>query len=191
MRTPAEPQTLYFFSTDISDDGIKKSGFLKFCESLAPGNSFVKSASYLMHESYFSTIRSFLLNNSNTLVQDDSGIPISFFAPDSWQLRYFGSYPGPISIFAKYLQPQLYSIYQHSHPVPLDFGIGYRHYAKQSTLILGTRKSQPSEAAPASSPAAGPAAAMGQAPEAPVAAPGGITAVPAGSASSRPTPALQ
>ena len=151
-----EPQTLYYFSTDISDDGIKKSGFLKFCKALSPGNSLVKSASYLMHESYFSTIRSFLLENSITLIQDDSGIPVSYLAPDKWLVRYFGSYPGPIPIFNKYMQPQLFSIYQKSNPVPLDFGIGYRHYAKQSTLIVGTRKQPaPPEASP--TPAASPA----------------------------------
>ncbi len=92
----AAPQTLYYFDTDISDDGIKHTpGFLKYCETLAPGNSFVKSASYLMHENYFSLIRSFLLKNSLTLVQDDSGIPVSFFTADKWTMRYFGSYPGP------------------------------------------------------------------------------------------------
>jgi hypothetical protein len=150
-----EPQTLYYFSTDISDDGIKKSGFLKFCKALAPGNSLVKSASYLMHESYFSTIRNFLLENSTTLIQDDSGIPVAYFTPDKWLVRYFGSYPGPIPIFAKYMQPLLFTTYQKSHPVPLDFGIGYRHYAKQSTLIVSTHKQPPQpEASP--SPAATP-----------------------------------
>ena len=138
----AAPQTLYYFDTDISDDGIKKTpGFLKYCQSLAPGDSFVKSASYLMHENYFATIRNFLLKNSLTLVQDDSGIPVSFFADNQWTMRYFGSYPGPIDLFKKYDQPDLSAIYKKSHPVALDFGIGYRHYASQSTLILATHKS--------------------------------------------------
>lgn len=164
-----EPQTLYYFSTDISNDGLRKSGFLKFCKSLAPGNSFVKSASYLMHENYFSMIRSFLLDNSITLIEDDSGIPISYFSADKWQTRYFGSYPGPISLFAKYAQTDLFSIYLKSHPIPLDFGIGYRHYAKQSTLILSTRKPEPSPAATASVPA--PSAAPVAVPAAPAVAP--------------------
>ena len=151
----AEPQTLYYFRTDISDDGIKKTGgFLKFCESLAPGNSFVKSASYLMHESYFSTIRSFLLKSSLTLVQDDSGIPVSNFTTDKWQMRYFGSYPGPIDIFKKYLQPDLLVDYKEGHPIPLDFGIGYRHYASQSTLILAVHKLA-SDSGPAPTPVEG------------------------------------
>ncbi|HWB60521.1 MAG TPA: hypothetical protein VG733_13585 [Chthoniobacteraceae bacterium] len=181
----AQPQMLYYFDTDISDDGIKHTpGFLKYCQSLAPGDSFVKSASYLMHENYFATIRNFLLKNSLTLVQDDSGIPISYFTPDQWALRYFGSYPGPIDLFKKDFQPQLSTEYKKSHPIPLDFGIGYRHYASQSTLILATHKpagnspTTPSAvpATPAASPAASPAAAPATSQSAPTSAPLASTA---------------
>lgn len=39
-------QTLYYFCSNISDDGIQENpGFLKFCQSLGPGNSLVKSDS--------------------------------------------------------------------------------------------------------------------------------------------------
>ena len=38
-----KPQTLYYFRTDISDDGLKKSGFLKFAGSLGKGDSFIAS----------------------------------------------------------------------------------------------------------------------------------------------------
>ena len=70
-----KPQTLYYFRTDISDDGLKKSGFLKFAGELGKGDSFIKSASYLPHDDSFSKIREFLLDRSQALVQDDSGIP--------------------------------------------------------------------------------------------------------------------
>lgn len=133
-------RTLYYFSTDISDGGLKKSGFLKFCKTLAPGNSCIKSASYLMHESNFSAVRGFLLDNTTTLVQDDSGVPVSFFAPDAWQMHYFGSYPGPIALFKNCYQPKLSEAYRTSHPVPLEFGIGYRHHAGESTLMVASRK---------------------------------------------------
>src|SRR6202035_2909935 len=53
-------RTLYYFSTDLSNSGVRSSGFLKFCASLAPGNSLIKSASYLMHTGNFSTVRNFL-----------------------------------------------------------------------------------------------------------------------------------
>ncbi len=137
------PQTLYYFSTDISDSGLKRSGFLTFCQNLAPGNSCIKSASYLMHQSYFSRIRAFLLENTSLLVQDDSGIPCSFFEASAWQLRFFGSYPGPIPLFKEYRQQQLADFYRNSQPAPLDFGIGYRHRPGESTLMVATRKSSP------------------------------------------------
>ena len=47
-------KTLYYFSTDLSNSGVKSSGFLKFCQTLAPGNSLIKSASYLLHSGNFS-----------------------------------------------------------------------------------------------------------------------------------------
>ncbi len=148
-----DPRTLYYFSTDISNDGLKRSGFLKFCKTLAPGNGCVKSASYLMHESYFSTIREFLLENVTTLVQDDSGIPCGYFGPENWQLRVFGAYPGPIPLFKNRMQPKLADLYRTTNPVPLDFGIGYRHRARESTLMVATRKpadggAPPPQAAP-------------------------------------------
>src|SRR3954451_5427505 len=47
-------QTLYYFTNDISDGGIKSTpGFLKFCECLGSGSSFLKSSSYLMFENGF------------------------------------------------------------------------------------------------------------------------------------------
>ena len=150
------PRTLYYFSTDISDSGLKHTGFLKFCESQAPGVSCVKSASYLMHKHYFSSIRGFLLENSRLLVQDDSGIPCGFFTPESWRVRYFGSYPGPIPLFKEYRQQQLADAYRTTNPVPLDFGIGYRHRVGESMLMVARR--QPVTAPPAPEAAAAPAA---------------------------------
>lgn len=137
------PQTLYYFSTDISNEGLKHSGFLPFCKTLAPGNSFVKSASYLMHEKGFSSIRDFLLDNTHTLIQDDSGIPCSFFAPEIWNMAFFGSYRGPIALFKNYGQPKLDEYYKTTSPSPLSFGIGYRHHANESTLMVLSRKPKP------------------------------------------------
>lgn len=174
-------RTLYYFSTDISDSGVKRSGFLKFCKTLAPGNSCVKSASYLMHESYFSAVRGFLLDNTTTLVQDDSGIPYSFFTPDTWQLRLFGSYPGPIPLFKNCTQPKLAEAYRTTKPEALDFGIGYRHRAGESTLMVATRKA-PGDGTEAPAPQARPA------PEAPAVKAPRAVVVPEADAAPAPTP---
>jgi len=134
-------QTLYYFTTDISDGGIKSSpGFLRFCERLGVGSSFLKSSSYLMFEQGFATIRNFLLGHSNRIVQDDSGIPLAYFDPNKWSLRLFGVYLGPIDLFKQHYQPKLQELFRQSNPPPVDFGFGYRWNYKEANLILVQRK---------------------------------------------------
>src|SRR6266481_1318042 len=82
-----QERTLYYFSTDLSNSGVRSAGFLKFCGALAPGNSLIKSASYLLHSGNFTTVRDFLLANSATIIQDDSGIPLGKYDPRKW--RFF------------------------------------------------------------------------------------------------------
>jgi hypothetical protein len=134
-------QTLYYFTTDISDGGIKSTpGFLKFCERLGSGSSFLKSSSYLMFENGFGTIRNFILAHSNRIVQDDSGIPLAYFDPNKWNLRFFGVYLGPIDLFKQHYQPRLQEVFQQSNPPMLDFGFGYRWNYKEANLIVADRK---------------------------------------------------
>ncbi len=54
-------QTLYYFSTDLSDGPVDKSGILKWCASLGPASGLLKAASYLMHTGGFDSTRRFLL----------------------------------------------------------------------------------------------------------------------------------
>jgi len=134
-------QTLYYFTTDVSDGGIKSSpGFLKFCQRLGNGSSFLKSSSYLMFEQGFATIRNFILEHSNRIVQDDSGIPLAYFDPNKWNLRLFGVYLGPIDLFKQHYQARLQEIFRQSNPPPLDFGFGYRWDYKEANLVVAERK---------------------------------------------------
>jgi hypothetical protein len=133
-------QTVYYFCTDLSDDGIKsKPGFLRFCESQGHGVSLLKAASYLMHESGFSQVRDFLLARSDVLIQDDSGIPLRFFGEDNWSLRYCGRYVGPIKVFTKYWQPDLAEAYARVAPSPLPFSFGYQWQPNRSDLLIAAR----------------------------------------------------
>jgi len=136
-------QTAYYFETDLSNEGIKSQpGYVKFCESLGTGHALLKAASYLPHSGNFTAARDFLLNHCNTIVQDDSGIPLKDFNKEKWVLRYFGSYSGPIPLFKQYPQPDLAALYRASHPPALPFGFGYTWHASQSSLILATARTQ-------------------------------------------------
>jgi hypothetical protein len=130
-------RTLYYFSTDLSNSGVRNSGFLKFCETLAPGNSLIKSASYLLHAGNFTAVRDFLLGNSATIIQDDSGIPLAYYNPKKWGLFPFGHYAGPIAEFPGRYQEQYAELFRRSQP--MDFGIGYRWRSFESNLLLSVR----------------------------------------------------
>jgi hypothetical protein len=130
-------KTLYYFSTDLSNSGVKSSGFLKFCESLAPGNSLIKSASYLLHSGNFTTVRDFLLVHSATIIQDDSGIPLGYYNSRRWRFFPFGRYAGPISEFPGRYQESYAELFRRAQP--MDFGIGYRWRAHESNLLLSVR----------------------------------------------------
>ncbi len=132
-------RTLYYFSTDVSDGGVKRSGFLEFCAKLGRGDSLLKSASYLMHSGNFTKVRDFVLDHSDAVVQDDSGIPVRYFKEDDWRLYPFGNYLGPISIFPRNYQRDLSALYRKERAGPLDFGIGYRWRPRQSNLLLALR----------------------------------------------------
>jgi hypothetical protein len=131
-------QTLYYFSTNLANDGVKTSGFLAFCEKLGVADSFVKSASYLLHSGNFSTIRNFMLDHSASVLQDDSGIPVKYFDRSKWQLQPFGRYLGPIGIFAQHYQPQMSEVFRRQAS-PIDFGLGYRWRVNESNLLLAQK----------------------------------------------------
>jgi hypothetical protein len=133
------PRTLYYFSTDLSDGGVKRSGFLQFCDGLGTGDSLLKSASYLMHSNAFTKVREFVLSKSLAVVQDDSGIPVRFFDARDWELRPFGNYLGPISLFPNRSQPAMRELFRKGRAEPLDFGIGYRWRPRESNLLLALR----------------------------------------------------
>jgi hypothetical protein len=130
-------QTLYYFSTDLSDSGVKNSGFLAFCAKLGDADSFLKSASYLLHSGGFAKVRSFLLDHSATVLEDDSGIPLAYFDPKKWRLQPFGHYLAPLGIFPNTYQPRMTELFRNA--APLDFGIGYLWRKNESNLLLATR----------------------------------------------------
>ena len=134
-------QTLYYFSTNIADGSFERSGFSAFLAKLGPADSLLKSASYLLHKTDFAGVRKLLIDNSETIVQDDSGIPLVYFEPRRWRFLAFGHYEGPISIFANFYQPRMTELFQGANPI--DFGIGYRWRKNESNLVVAQKRRLP------------------------------------------------
>jgi hypothetical protein len=133
-------QTLYYFSTNLADGSFQRSGFSAFLAKFGPADSLIKSASYLLHGANFAGVRTLLLNRSATVVQDDSGIPLTYFESPKWRVQAFGHYAGPIPMFANFYQPRMAEMFQSASP--LEFGIGYRWRKNESNLLLAQSGSQ-------------------------------------------------
>lgn len=134
-----KPQTVYYFSSDLSNDGIKKTpAFITFCDKHGMGNSFAKAASYLMHMGAFSTVRDFLLTHSKTIIQDDSGIPYKYLKSEGWDIRLAGHYKGPIDLFKEDYQSDLADAFKAQPVQELPFSLGYRWHPKESCVMLAT-----------------------------------------------------
>jgi hypothetical protein len=133
-------QTLYYFGGDVSNDGLRKSGLLKFCATLGDTNAFIKSASYLLHREQFSDLREFLLKQSVIVLEDDSGIPLANFDTAKWELQPFGNYVGPIPLFRNRYQASLSQLFRQRDRKSIDFGLGYQWRRNTSNLLMATKK---------------------------------------------------
>ena len=137
---PGGPKRIFYFSQNLSDDSLKPgSPFLRFASSLGRPAALLKSASYLMHESYFSNIRNHLLTQTCGIVQDPSGVPLHQFKEHNWSMSYYGNYEGPIDTFKQYPQPDLAAAYHDpaNHARPIDFSVGYLLNPRTTSLMVG------------------------------------------------------
>ncbi|MFZ4596936.1 MAG: hypothetical protein ACOYOF_21990 [Verrucomicrobiaceae bacterium] len=126
-----------YFRQDLSDSGLSPGApFLKFVSSLGRPPVFLKSASYLMHESGFANIRNYLLTNSRGIVQCPSGVPYRDLLAKGWKVDLYGNYRGTLDMFGTHQQPDLISAYQQGQGQALDFGIGYMFQPERTCLMV-------------------------------------------------------
>jgi hypothetical protein len=144
-----EPQTLYYFQFNLGNDSFgRNQQFVSFLKSFGPVTTFTKAASYLMFKPHFSGIREFILDQSLFVLQGDSGIPIRYFDPSVWNLRFYGTYAGPIALFSNCYQGDMANFYRKGDVRPLPFGFDYRHRVRTSNLMFATKKAKVVAGAP-------------------------------------------
>ena len=135
-------KTLYYFSLNASDGGLKSNkGFVAYLKNMGPINSYLKGASYLMHKNYFSIIRNTILNQSQHVIQDDSGMAFHYFTESNskWDYSFYGKYLKPIPMFSQFYQPDLDSLYKQKGSKPIGFGIGYNFKDKNSNFMIASK----------------------------------------------------
>jgi hypothetical protein len=138
-----KPKTLYYFSLNAADGGLKSNqSFVNYLKNMGTINTYLKGASYLMHKSYFSIIRNVILEQSEQVVQDDSGISFHYFTDNNnkWNYTLYGQYTKPISMFKEFYQKDLDSLYKQQGAKEIGFGIGYNFKDKNSNLLIATKQ---------------------------------------------------
>jgi hypothetical protein len=132
-------RTIYYLSTNLADPALQSNKpfrlFLKNIDNNCV--SFVKSASYLMHKSYFSIIRKTILNKSAFILQDDSGIAFKYYDRTQWNIQLYGIYQQPIDLFKEFYENDLNEAYQESQSKPLNFKMGYN---SKANLLFAIKK---------------------------------------------------
>ena len=127
---------VYYFSMDISNyNKTTDTNFRKFTESMKNVTTLVKSSSYCMHTEKYSVIRELTLNCSDVIVQDDTGIPFNFFEPTQWEIKVYGTYVAPISVFSIHKQQDLKDLIKKSAKA-IDFRFGYNY---PSNILVGRK----------------------------------------------------
>jgi hypothetical protein len=142
FRGSGDPQarTIRYFSANLYDGEFLKNAPLRafFDRELAPCFTFLKSASYLMHHSFFGAIRKKILEMSYAILQDDSAIPFRRFDRAVWDLSLYGRYDGPIKLFEDDFEQELFDAYRTTPGIkPLNFRFGY---SPLSDILLAIKK---------------------------------------------------
>ena len=93
-----------------------------------------------MHNAGFSAIRSFVLSKSQSILQDDTGVPYGMYG-SGWSFRFYGEYTRPIRMFAGRYQADLDSAFltQAGRHTALPFYYGYLFSRGKQNVFLASR----------------------------------------------------
>jgi len=145
-RKDGAMQEVLYFDLNVHDGHLTKApNFPTFLRTIGRTNTFIKAASYLMCCNEFSVVRSIVLEISETIFQDDTGISLKYFDESIWTLQLYGEYTWPTKDFESYThQPDLMKRYQDTEAPQikhLPFPMGYHYWgAQKQNHIIATRK---------------------------------------------------
>lgn len=134
---------LDYFQFDLSDGGLQRDNrLITYVNKMEPYGVYLKAASYLMHNSSFSTIRNTILDKARYVLQDDSGIPLGSFDGTNWERQLWGKYTRTISLFRGRYQSDLAAAYRNGPSLPLNFFIGYNITHKECNMMWFRKSSE-------------------------------------------------
>jgi hypothetical protein len=130
---------IFYIRQDLSDGSLRPtSPLLRLVDSLGQPPVFLKSASYLLQQSGFSTVQRYITERSGAILQDSSGLSYADLMKCR-SVKLYGNYQGIIDLFSEHEQPDLISAYANRQQPPLRFGIGYLYEPEKTCLMVGRR----------------------------------------------------
>jgi len=139
----AEMKKVIYVKADMADSSFHRyRGFIRYLLARSDYITILKAASYLMFRRQFDDVRNIILNKSQVVVQDSSGIPYHFFKDGRWDITFFGTYVRPIPLFAVRHQSNLAGdMAKGRNRQRLPFYYGYTSTRSTGAhLIIATRK---------------------------------------------------
>jgi len=107
-------------------------------------NTILKAAVYLFHDDDYDAVRRFLLDRSDLIVQDDSGLPYRFFDNGMWDEHLFGTYTRIPPLGGIPNPPQQPLLARHfrerGEPLAFPYGYGVLQGKGKSNLMLFVKK---------------------------------------------------
>jgi hypothetical protein len=142
FRRGSDPvkRKLFYFSTDLAAQFERNPAFANFLKRQGHPDTLVKSASFLLHWRMCAGVRRYVMENSNLILEDDTGVPFRYLQPPEWTVSLYGEYSRPDKPFRKLYQSDLAEAFQDPARVhELGFSLGYGHGKRPSSMILARR----------------------------------------------------
>lgn len=134
-----EEKEIYYIRMDLHDSNPYCKWLMKFV-----GNydfcTLIKSSSYKFHDYTLTNMRNFVINKTQFILQDDTGVPIAYLGKE-WNKYPFGKYKNPtLKCFQTYKQQSLETLYEKSDYIEIPFKIGYGYTLANPNLLLAIPK---------------------------------------------------
>jgi hypothetical protein len=137
-------KSVYYFKYDVSNKFFNDTcAFYKYIDKNKNVVTYIKSASYLLHNGFMSNMKDLILKNSNWIIQDDTGMPFKFLSENNaWDIKLYGAYARPVSDFQWLsMQKPLEEAFKDTSKVgKLPFHLGYHWGSKKDVIIYASRK---------------------------------------------------
>lgn len=138
-------KSVYYFKYDVSNKKFNDTCvFYNYINKNKNVVTYIKSASYLLHNNFMSNMKDVILKNSSYVIQDDTGIPYKFFTENNaWEMKLYGAYTRPVSDFPYLdMQKPLQEAFEKdsSKIGKLPFHLGYHWGSKKDVIIYASKK---------------------------------------------------